>query len=152
LLGKPAPELDLKLLDGGKATLAPHKGKEVVLLDFWATWCGPCRAMLPHEKRLVEKLKDKPFVLVGVSADEEKETAKDFLARNKLPWNQWWSGNESGMVDDWNVKSFPSIYVIDAKGVIRLDPDGFYDFGEDRDKKLAELVNDLVKEAEEKKN
>jgi len=56
------------------------------------------------------------------------------------------------MVDDWNVKSFPSIYVIDAKGVIRLDPDGFYDFGEDRDKKLAELVNDLVKEAEEKKN
>jgi len=150
-VGQPVPEAISEDFNGKKVKLSDLKGK-VIMIDFWATWCGPCRAMLPHEKRLVEKLKDKPFVLVGVSADEEKETAKDFLARNKLPWNQWWSGNESGMVDDWNVKSFPSIYVIDAKGVIRLDPDGFYDFGEDRDKKLAELVNDLVKEAEEKKN
>jgi thiol-disulfide isomerase/thioredoxin len=148
-VGQKMPEAVSEDLEGKKVKLSDLKGK-VIVLDFWATWCKPCRALIPPERKLVEKLKDKPFVLVGISADEEKQKVKDFLERTKMPWTHWWSGPDIGMVDDWNVKTFPSIYVIDAKGVIRLGPQEFYDFGEERATKLAELVSKLVKEAEEK--
>ena len=71
---------------------------------------------------MVEKLKDKPFVLISVSADDKKETLKEFLQTEKMPWTHWWEGQrESGILKDWNVRFFPTIYVIDAKGVLRYE-------------------------------
>ena len=116
--GNPAPEIKILALDGSEACLSGLKGK-VVVLDIWATWCGPCKAMIPHEREMVERLKGKPFVFVSISADEKKETLIDFLAKEKMPWTHWWNGVQGGMIEDWDVRSFPTIYVLDAHGVIR---------------------------------
>jgi thiol-disulfide isomerase/thioredoxin len=116
--GKAAPEIKMQAVDGTEARLSALKGK-VVVLDIWTTWCGPCKAMIPHEREMVERLKDKPFVLVSISADEKKETLTAFLAQEKMPWTHWWNGQEGGIMDEWNVKYFPTTYVIDTLGVIR---------------------------------
>src|SRR5207249_1691200 len=62
---------------------------------------------------------DKPFALISISADDKKEELQEFLEKEKMPWTHWWEGRrESGIIYDWNVQFFPTIYVIDAKGVI----------------------------------
>jgi thiol-disulfide isomerase/thioredoxin len=140
-IGKPAPEVESEDLSGKKVKLSDLRGK-VVVLDVWATWCGPCRAMIPHEREMVERLKDKPFVLVSVSIDKTKEPLMAFLAKEKMPWTHWWSGVEEGIVPDWKIQSIPSIYIIDAKGVLR-------DKGK-RGEELEKVVNELLKEMEKK--
>ena len=75
--------------------------------------------MIPHEREMVERLKDKPFVLVSISVDEKKETLTAFLAKEKMPWTHWWNGSDGGIIDDWDVKYYPTIYVLDPDGVIR---------------------------------
>jgi thiol-disulfide isomerase/thioredoxin len=117
-IGMKAPNVESVDLDGKKVQLKDYKGK-VVVLDIWATWCGPCRAMIPHERDMVKKFKDKPFTFISVSADAEKKTLTDFLKDTSMPWVHWWSGPSSGMVKDWNVQFFPTIYVLDSEGVIR---------------------------------
>ena len=99
--------------------------------------------MIPHEREMVERLKDKPFALVSISADDKKETLKEFLSKEKMPWTHWWNGSQGGVIDDWNVQYFPTIYVIDAKGVIRHK--------DLRDEKLEEAVNELLKDVEQDK-
>jgi thiol-disulfide isomerase/thioredoxin len=116
-VGKPAPEVLIEDLEGKKVKLSDLKGK-VVVLDIWATWCPPCRGMIPHTRELVSKMKDKPFVFVSVSGDENKEDLVNFVKNNPMPWTHWWSGT-GGMVRDWEVKAFPTIYILDHKGVIR---------------------------------
>ena len=74
------------------------------MLDIWATWCGPCVEMIPHEREMVERLKDQPFALVSISTDEKKETLIKFLAREKMPWTRWWNGHKGGIIDDWDMR------------------------------------------------
>jgi thiol-disulfide isomerase/thioredoxin len=118
-VGKKAPDLECALLDGRKARLSDFRGN-VVVLDFWTTWCTPCRAMIPHERALVERLKGKPFRLLSISADDEKETLVQFLEKEKMPWLHAWSGAAGGIADEYQVDSYPTIFVLDAQGVIRF--------------------------------
>ena len=145
-VGKPAPATSAKDLDDKAVALADLKGK-VVVLDFWATWCGPCRSMIPHEREMVKKLADKPFVLVSVSADDAAKTVKDFVEKEPMPWTHWFAGQRGDALKGWNVHAFPTIYVIDAKGVIRSKMVGA---GPETEKKLEEMVEKLVKEADNK--
>jgi thiol-disulfide isomerase/thioredoxin len=142
-VGKAAPDAESSDLDGKAVKLSDHKGK-VVVLDFWATWCGPCRGMIPHERELVKKHAGKPFVFISVSADDKRETLKDFLEKEPMPWVHWWSGTGDGVVRKWSIQAFPTLYVIDAKGVIRAKVVGG---GEENEKKIDALVEKLVKEA-----
>lgn len=141
-VGKPAPTTTAKDLDDKAVALSDLKGK-VVVLDFWATWCGPCRSMIPHERDMVKKNADKPFALVSVSADAESKTVKDFLEKEPMPWTQWFAGPRGAALKDWNIHAFPTMYVIDAKGVIRGKLVGA---GPATEKKLEEMVEKLVKE------
>jgi thiol-disulfide isomerase/thioredoxin/ribosomal protein L17 len=117
-VGMKAPPAESKNLKDEKVSLADYQGK-VVVLDIWATWCGPCKAMIPHEREMVEKFKDKPFALISVSADDQKKELEEFLAHESMPWTHWWEGPEASLLKTWNIHFFPTIYVIDAKGVIR---------------------------------
>jgi thiol-disulfide isomerase/thioredoxin len=138
-IGQPAPPLVGEALDGKRAALAELKGN-VVVIDVWTTWCGPCKAMIPHERAMVERLKGKHFKLVSISADEKKETVKEFLATEPMPWTHWWSGPEGKIIELLNIQHYPTIYVLDTNGVIR--------YTEIRGEELEKAVNVLLMEAE----
>jgi hypothetical protein len=99
--------------------------------------------MIPHERKLVERLKGKPFALVSISADAKKETLTNFLEKEPMPWTHWWNGATGGILSDWDVEYFPALYVLDAKGVIR--------YKDVRGEKMDEAVDALLKEMEESK-
>jgi thiol-disulfide isomerase/thioredoxin len=140
-VGKPAPDLTSSDLDGKPVRLVDLKGR-VVVLDVWATWCGPCREMIPHQRELVERLKNKSFTLVSISVDEKRETVVEFLNKEPMPWVHWFNGPDGRIVADLNVGFYPTIYVLDEKGVIR--------YKDVRGKLLDQAAESLLKEAERK--
>src|SRR5947209_3755527 len=141
-VGNALPEVEGTDLGGKKSKLSALKGK-VVLFDIWATWCGPCRAMIPHERELMEKHKGK-FAIISVSADDDKSDLTEFLSKEAMPWTHWWDGPKGPILKMFKVKAFPTLYLIDAKGVIRQKWIG--NPGNDKiDKAVEELVAGVKK-------
>src|SRR5205085_11460019 len=104
-VGNKAPDVRYRDLQGNGVKLSDFRGK-VVVLDIWTTGCVPCRAMIPHERALVKELKGKPFALISISADADKERLTKFLENEPMPWVHWWNGAEGGIVRDWGVWYF----------------------------------------------
>ncbi|MEI6233783.1 MAG: TlpA disulfide reductase family protein [Planctomycetota bacterium] len=121
LVGKP---LTLKgtTLDGKPFDLAQLKDK-VVLVDFWATWCGHCVGDIPHLKRCREAFGAKGFEIVAISADEERTELTEFLATQKLPWiNLYENNGKHPALDEFGITAFPSSMLVGKDGlVVALD-------------------------------
>ncbi|HZF12299.1 MAG TPA: redoxin family protein [Thermoanaerobaculia bacterium] len=125
-----APALALETLDGKPIQLADLAGK-VVLLDFWASWCGPCRQSVPGLKSLREKLRGEPFALVSVGCDSDQRKARSFVAANGLDWVQVWDGQGTAR-RAFGVKGLPTYVVLDATGKVVFGSAGWSPQGESR--------------------
>jgi peroxiredoxin len=137
-VGKPAPEIEGADVDGKPLKLSDYKGKVVVLV-FWGSWCGPCMAQVPQERKLVERLKGQPFALLGVDCEPSKNTAREVMARERMTWPSWYDGaaGEGPIAKRYRVRSYPSIFILDAKGLIRSRD--VIEFDQTVDKLLAEM-------------
>ena len=135
-IGKPALDFQVTDLKGEELSLKAYRG-QVVLLDFWATWCGPCIAEMPNVKKTYEKYKDQKFQIIGISLDRSIEPLKDYIKEKELGWLHYW--DKSGKVGNlYKVRAIPSTFLIDGEGVIRKT--------NLRGHALEHAVADLVKE------
>jgi len=143
-VGKP---FDLEFTDaikGSEVSMKGLKGK-VVVVDFWATWCGPCVAEMPTMKKLYAEYKPKGVEFIGVSLDQPKDAGgldklKKFVAQNEITWPQYYQGNgwESEFSRSWGINSIPAVFVVDAQGKLySIEARG----------KLATMIPELLKKA-----
>jgi thioredoxin family protein len=97
--------------------------------------------MYPHERSLVKRLHDKPFALVGINSDSNRVELKKALEKENITWRSWWNGGSTrgGIAEKWNVHSWPTIYVLDGRGVIRFKNVR----GEEMDKAVDSLLKEL---------
>jgi peroxiredoxin len=118
-VGNPAPEISLPGPDGGEITLSSLRGK-VVLIDFWASWCGPCRRENPEVVRIYNRFRDKGFEVFGVSLDRDRDAWLNAIAKDGLVWTQvsdlkYWQSQAALL---YGVKSIPHTVLIDQEGKI----------------------------------
>lgn len=119
MTGKPVP-IQFTAIDGRKIDLTKMQGK-VVLVDFWATWCGPCIKELPSLKAAYDKLSSKGFEIVGISFDQDIDTLKRFVAKEKMTWPQYADGEgwDNKIGKEYGITSIPTMWLIDKKGNLR---------------------------------
>ncbi len=121
-LGDPAPALDIKeWIKGGPVDLAAGKGKTVHVVEFWATWCGPCRTSIPHLTELQKRFKDKGVVFIGVS-NEKSDVVKKFVTKmgDKMDYAVAIDGGKTseGYMEAFNINGIPHAFVVDKDGRI----------------------------------
>lgn len=115
--GGPPPALNLKDLDGGPHRLADYRGK-VVLINFWATWCGPCRDEMPSMQRLKEKLAGRPFAVLAVNLDEPESRIRKFLSQVRVDFTILLDPGRNA-AKAWDARVLPASFVVGPDGRIR---------------------------------
>jgi len=156
IIGKPAPEWNIdKWVNGDDQRLSELRGR-VVLIDFWATWCGPCIAAFPDLKELQNKFKNRGLVIVGLTKyygqyknmrnlgkeEEVKKIEEDFVKEHALTWPLGIAEGDK-LFQDYGVTGLPTVFVIDKKGVVRLKIIGH---NEDNKSKLENMISLLLEE------
>jgi thiol-disulfide isomerase/thioredoxin len=137
--GGPTPALQLNDLGGGSHRLADYRG-QVVLLNFWATWCGPCREEMPSIEQLKKKLAGRPFVVLAVNVDEPDSRVRKFLTQ--LPLDFPVLMDSGGRVTrEWKVRILPASFLIARDGRIRYTVTGELDWANGH---VVKLVSEMV--------
>lgn len=127
---------------GKKISLEQLRGK-VVLLSFWASWCKPCIALIPHEAALAKKLEGQPFTILGVNGDRNPDAQSRAEEKLRMTWPS--ISDASGFLSSkWEIDSIPVMYVVDQKGIIRFSSKKVID----RIQSFEELSRRVEKEVE----
>jgi peroxiredoxin len=136
-VGQMAPAFEATDIDGHPISLAGLRGK-AVLIDFWATWCGPCRGEFPHLRRVNEKFAGDRFMVLSISLDEDCADARKMIEKEKLAWSHVCEGawHGSRIAELYNVMGIPSTWLIGPDGKIAAKELR----GHGADKAVAELL------------
>jgi thiol-disulfide isomerase/thioredoxin len=137
-----APDFELERLSGGTVKLSELKGR-VVLLNFWATWCGPCREEMPHLAKLYEKYRDQGLEILAITTDEKSDRAKvaPFVAKYGMTFPVLY---DVGVADAYGVNGMPTTVYIDAQGRTRYQTTGFN--GDDTAREQEVVIKELLKD------
>ncbi len=130
-----APAFEVTALDGSKFNLDAMGGR-VVLIDFWATWCGPCNEELPHLRKIAKEFSGDPFVMISVSWDEDEAKWKEFIQKNGMTWVQYRDADHK-LANEFGVTAIPHYFTIDSDGVLTSEMMGS---GSDVEGKLKKLI------------
>jgi len=117
-IGQPAPEIRFQNQEGKEVSLANFRGK-YLLLDFWASWCRPCRMENPNVVRVYNKYKDKGFEILSISSDRDEQAWKSAITADKMTWNHIPDLSANHTISmDYNVTAIPMTYLLDKNGII----------------------------------
>ena len=116
-VGQAALDFQVTDLNGEPLSLEKFKG-QVVLLDFWATWCGPCIREMPNVKRTYQKYKNQKFQIIGISLDRDRTSLDAYIEKENITWPNYFDNGDQ-ISNMYQVQSIPSTFLIDAEGIIR---------------------------------
>jgi thiol-disulfide isomerase/thioredoxin len=138
-LAKEPLDLKFKAVDGTQVDLAKLRGK-VVLVDFWAVWCGPCRMEIPNVVATYKQLHKDGFEIVGISLDQDKDKLVSFTNQAGMTWPQYFDGKmwSNEISSHFGISAIPAMWLVDKKGFVRST--------EARGSELAERVKKLLAE------
>lgn len=137
--GDRTPPLELKDLSGRMHRLADYRGK-VVLINFWATWCEPCRDEMPAMQALKSRLGGKPFEVLAVNVAESEVRVEDFLRKMALDFTVL-HDRDSAVMKAWRVKALPASFVVGPNGRIHYSFTGDFEWADD---KVVKALTDLM--------
>lgn len=141
MVGKDAPTFKLALTDGKEIDLSKHKGKDVVILDFWASWCPPCRESLPILTKVAKNFKNEHVVFYAINAGEDVETVKAYLSKANIDVIAALDSDKK-ISELYGVNGIPQIVIVDKNGVIQVLDVGY---SSDMEKRITSDLDALVK-------
>jgi peroxiredoxin len=117
-VGEPAPDFSLQDLSDRPVALSSYRGQKVVVMDFWATWCGPCRMSMPGLQELQDKFKDRDLEILSVNQGEPADQVRAFIERKKYLFHVVLD-SDGAVGSKYGVRAIPTLAVVDKEGVVR---------------------------------
>jgi peroxiredoxin len=140
-VGQPAPDFLLQDVAGHPVSLKSYRGQKVVLMDFWATWCGPCRMAMPGLQDLADKFKDGSLEILSVNQGEAADQVRSFVEKKKYTFHAILDSDQA-VAGQYGVRAIPTLVLVDKKGVVQWLSVGASKNEDD----LQHLVERLIKE------